>query len=209
MPTNFCIHVDGSRVRTKNRSAHAFGWALTGTLGGDLVESAGAHQLSKLQLLEFGGLYEHVAFVQAVLFSHQLGVPPDRLTIFCDDEVFGYAPTWLHTNNYLPHRRAQVLKRLDQTVTHYFSEEARDLVLETFERSRIVKIKGHRLEVHQERADYLAKHQGKLAIGLTTEPALSFDAWLEAGILRYTDPNLPPETWHAPFVRSLEQRDRL
>ncbi len=204
MKTNLCLHVDGSRVRTKDRSTYAIGWAAVGMFDGELIEHCGAQQLTQHQLIHYGNLFEHVAFAEGVQLAHRLGVPFEQLTLLCDDDIFGYAPTWLHPENYLPGRRDHVLSRLDKTVKGYFEEKTRDLVLSAFDKARIVKLKGHRFEVYQERADYLAKHQGKLTLGLTDKPALSFENWLATGLVRYLDPALPPETWHAPFVRAQE-----
>lgn len=198
-----CLHVDGSRVQAKGQCRYAIGWAAVGTLNGELLERSGGHPLTHQQLLNVGNLYEQVAFISGVLFAHSLGVPFRQLTLLCDDEIFGYAPTWMHPENYLSLRRHQVVTRLTRTVDNFFAPEAHALVLRAFEEARIIKLKGHRGEVYQERADYLAKHHGRLQLGVASEDPLSFGEWLDKGLLRYTSPDVPAETWYAPFVRSL------
>lgn len=201
--STLCIHVDGSRVQAKGQCRYAIGWAVVGTLNGELIERCGSHPLTHRQLLDVGHLYEQVAFISGVLLARNLGVPFSQLTLLCDDEIFGYAPTWLHPENYQALRKHQVATRLQRAVDNFFAPEAQALVLQAFEEARIVKLKGHRGEVYQERADYLAKHNGRLQLGVLSEAALSFDEWLDKGLIRYISPDVPPETWYAPFVRSL------
>lgn len=200
MSASLCIHVDGSRVATKDKRRRALGWAVVGEFEGTLIEHSGAQAFAWSKSVSFSGHYEHVAFINGVLLAQRLGVPLQGLTILCDDEVFGYAPTWMHPGNLLPHRRDLVTSRLKTTIETFFTPDVEPMVLQAFEAARIVKIKGHQFEVYQERADYLAKHSGKRALGLETEAPVPFDDWLNAGLQYYVSPDLPPQTWHAPFV---------
>lgn len=204
MSTSLCIHVDGSHVAADNKRRRALGWAVVGDFDGAHIEYHGAHPFAWSKSASYSGHFEHVAFINGVLLAQRPGVPFQRLTILCDDEVFGYAPTWLHPENRISHRREQVVSRLRTTVDAFFTPDVEPLVFQAFEQARIVKLKGHRHEVYQERADYLAKHSGKLVLGLESAPPVSFDQWLKAGLQYYVSPDLPPQTWYAPFVDSLD-----
>lgn len=201
MSASLCLHVDGSEVVPKGSRNYALGWAVVGHFHGEPLERSGAHCLSRSACLV--GHHEHVAFINGVLLAQELGVPLSRLTLVCDDDIFGYAPTWVHAHNYLPSRRALVTERLAKTVQGFFTPDVEDIVMRAFREALIIKIKGHQFEVYQERADYLAKHRGKQALGLTEADALPYPQWLHEGMPQYVSANEPPRTWHAPFVRNL------
>lgn len=198
-----CIHVDGSEVLDKPAQRRALGWAVVAHHDGNLVEERGAHATA-LKHGETKGYHEHLAFVHGVLLADRLAVPLEDVTLLCDDEIFGYAATWLHPGNYRGINRQQVLDRLKKTVDSFFSPEAFDRVMKAFSLSRIVKLKGHRYEVYQERADYLAKHSARIAVtAQEDEPPLAFDEWASKGFIKYVSPDLPPERVYPPFTATV------
>ena len=198
MSQSLCMHVDGSRVLSDDRSRQGTGWAVVAVHADEHIEESGAISQGRHSVL--GGYHEHVAFVQGVLLASRLGVPFERVTIVCDDDVFGYAATALHPENYLGTRRDKLLERLQHTVRNCFDASAFDLTMRAFEKARILKVKGHQRHVYQERADYLARMQARAAAGVAQEPLVGFDEWLQCGLEHYVHHDEPPVRWYAPFV---------
>lgn len=197
------MHVDGSRVLTANRRCQSLGWAVVACHQDRLLEEHG-HFTSNAGT-PYCGYHEHLAFVQGVLLAHRLKVPLEQVSIICDDDIFGYAPTWLHAENYMFGRREQLLTRLRFTLKHIVKQpDAEVHVLDAFRKARIVKVKGHQFHPYQERADYLAKHSARAACGFDEGAPLDFDTWLQRGQEYYISHDQPVQTWYAPFVASLE-----
>lgn len=206
------MHVDGSYLTTKvpapstglvggrQKMIRAMGWAVVACFDDRLLESAGG--LVEPDGVQAAGHHEHIAFIEGIKFAHQLGVPFKNVSLICDDDIFGYGPTWLHEGNLFGARRDQLLERLSFVIKTFFEPQTESLVMEAFEHARIVKIKGHMLHVHQERADYLAKHQARLTCGLESDQHLPFEQWLQKGFRVYDSATEQYLTQHAPFVQA-------
>lgn len=206
------VHVDGSRVEAKSalprpdwpgRNIQALGWAAVACFEDRLIEESGAF-LSPANH-PIGKHHEHIAFIQGVLLSQRLGVSFKELTLIGDDVLFGHAPTWLHPANLLSPRRDQLLVTLAHVIKERFDPTTEALVLRAFEEARIVKIKGHQLEVHQERADFLAKHSARTACGQETELPLSFEDWLSKGFKFYEKGESKAQVHFPAFTASLNE----
>ena len=195
------MYVDGSRVLAKDRSAQGTGWAVVACYDDRLIEESGSYRHGRQNSVT--GYHEHIAFVQGVLLAHRLGVPFENLSLVCDDDVFGYAVTALHPENYLPGRRESLLARLAHTVRSCFEPSAFELTMRAFSCARILKVEGHQRHVYQERADYLARFQARQACGVEQPDMLDYDQWLLQGLEYYEHHDEPPVTWYAPFVAPL------
>lgn len=209
------MHVDGSYLTTKmpapqsglvggrQKLTRSLGWAVVGCFDNRLLENAGG--FIEPEGVQAAGYHEHIAFIEGVKFANRLGVPFEKVSLICDDDIFGYGPTWLHEGNLFGARRDQLLERLSFVIDTFFEPPTQNLVMQAFDRARIVKIKGHMLHVHQERADYLAKYQARAVCGMESEPSESFEKWLERGFKVYDRDNDQYIVQHAPFVSAPEQ----
>jgi hypothetical protein len=212
------LHVDGSKIVPKGdgkgqgqglsagRGLHSFGWGVV-ALHDDTHTERFGHFMSRWDS-GLNGHHEQIAFVQGVLLARELGFAKDwsRVSIFCDDMIFGSAPSHLHKDNFAPSRAQQIHTCLDTVTRLCFDEEAKTLTLEALGAARIVKVKGHSLHVYQERVDHLAKfgaRQGAGVVGQDESPQ-SMEEWLAAGIPTYLENEQAGAymrtIWRAPFV---------
>lgn len=222
MSRQLVIYVDGAH-QVKNKQHHVLAWGLVALHDDEHHELHG--QVLAPWPSPIGSCHEQIAFVQAVLYADQHGFAPEDVSIFCDDDIFGYAPFFLHPGNYKASRADQVMTRLHQVARHAFTREVKDLVLEAFQKSRITKLKGHSEIVYQERVDYLAKHALRTALNPEVDrELLSMDDWLGRGLVIYEpidpavleadtagDPLAPQRThtrltWRAAFVSEPEPK---
>lgn len=218
MTRRLIVYVDGSQVIGPQRRAQAQGWGLVALHDDQHHERRGHFLGGKVSPLH--GRHEHLAFVQAVLYARDQGFDPRQVSIYCDDDVFGYAAWSTHPGNFQGQKAEIVMQRLRGVAQHAFDASIIEPVLQTFFHSHIVKLRGHRQEVYQERVDYLAKFSARQALGLEEPDAAPMDmqTWLEQGLEIY--PRMPveeavetgveadgqvaevePVIWRAPFVR--------
>ena len=192
------IHVDGSTVFVPQSQSEGIGWAVVACHEDKLEERYGG--VPHLRRGPLTGCHEQIAFIEGVLYAHAAGFAPQDVTILCDDDLFGYAQQWLHPENYLTTRADQVRERLDRVAVQLYQVGTVELVLDYFEAATIHKLKGHSLDVYQERADYLAKCAAKAACALDMKEPRAYEDWLATGIASYDYVNEVALTWHAPFV---------
>lgn len=192
----------------------SFGWGLVAQHDGEHHERAGC-VIDKTSS-PLTGHHEHIAFVNGVLYAHENRFDFGKVTIVCDDDIFGYAQGFLHNENYQVSRRDQVMGRLRTVVNNCFEPEAFDLTLKALREARIIKVKGHQQDVYQERADYLAGMSARrgaslfAGLGVTDRP-MEYERWLKKGFVVYeqVEPAVPGvlgvpgvrRTWHPPFVK--------
>jgi hypothetical protein len=207
------LHVDGSSMVPKGTKTHVFGWGLV-ALHDDTHTECHGHIVSPVNS-GLNGHHEQIAFVQGVLLARELGFGGQSwsgVSIFCDDLIFGSAPSHLHKDNFAPTRADQIHACLSRVTQLCFDQKAHDLTLDALMHARIVKVKGHSLHVYQERVDNLAKfgaRQGAGIVGMDEQPA-SMDDWLETGITTYANDSeaqragraaeFVKSVWRAPFV---------
>lgn len=222
------IHVDGSNCLSKDsKIRNGLGWALVAQHDDQDHELSGGY--ATLQHQRMNGAHEDVALVHALHYLHEHGFDPHETSIFCDDELFGYAPTYLAPGNYRGHHANLIVQRITWAAAFVGIADEVPKMMETLAQVRMHKVKGHQGHVYQERVDYLAKKQAHAAVGNIT-PILTFDAWLKKGLVVYTAPQvtdpderarildalgltseqeLPPQLMpqakviHAPFVQHL------
>lgn len=218
MTRQLVIYVDGAH-QVQDKQHHVLAWGLVALHDDEHHEMRGS-VLSPWPS-PIGSCHEQIAFVQAVLYAKAHGFDLKNVSIFCDDDIFGYAPFFLHPGNYKPSRADQVMTRLHQVARHAYTPAVKALVLEAFEKCRITKLKGHSEIVYQERVDYLAKHALRSVLNPEVyRECLEMDEWLRRGLVIYEpispedmaaqaetceDPSVPPRThmrltWRAPFV---------
>lgn len=204
---NLILHVDGSRVISGDRKEQSFGWAVIALHNDKQLERSGRIIDGKISPLS--SYYENIAFLNGVLLAHELKAPWEKVSIFCDDMVFGAAPNDLHPQNYRHTNAERIHHAIDVVVEHAFmgDQGVKTLTLQAFNQARIVKVKGHQKHVYQERADYLAKFEARQGARLSyaDDKPLPIDDWLKNGLPSYfdVDGQCMHQTWHAPFVNTL------
>lgn len=195
------IHVDGSNVITPKSNVEGIGWAVIACHNDQLIETNGGVIHSRRGPLT--GWHEQVAFIEGVLYAKNNGFNFKHLTILCDDDLFGYAQSWLHMDNFNQRRAQAVNERLERVAALLYPATSSDvikLVHHAFKHATIHKLKGHSQMVYQERADYLAKFGARKVCGLEKNLPLSFEDWLIAGIPYFDREEKCSKTWYAPFV---------
>lgn len=171
------MYVDGSRVLSSDRSVQSFGWSVI-ALNGDAHHECRGHVVGG-RMSPLGGHHEQIAIVNGVEYAHRNGFEFRDVTIFCDDDIFGYAQTFLHPGNFHHRRVDQIESRLKCVVSHCFNPEMMGLTMQALQESRIVKLKGHSRHVYQERADHLAKRAAHEGCGTEPKgPPLDIESWM-------------------------------
>lgn len=204
---NLVLHVDGSRVLSEDRNNQSFGWAAIALHEDQQIERTGKIIHGKMSPLS--GCHENIAFMNGVLLAHDLGVTWKDVSIFCDDMLFGSAPSDLSPQNYRQANAERIHQMLDTVVKQAFGGDkyVKELTLQALNEARIVKVKGHQKHVYQERVDYLARfqaRQGARVLAAEDNP-LPMEDWLKTGLLCYSDVDgqRVQQTWHAPFINTL------
>lgn len=216
---NCVIYADGSRVlKTPSKRKgleckvpqNSTGWALVALHDDAEHEVYGAFD-QKVEDNSLSGYHEHLAITHAALYAHDHGFDFERVTLHTDDDVFGYAQTWLHPENYMGGRADHVKARLAHVVAKCFKErpEAYELTLKLLTVGTVHKIKGHKLNIiYHERCDYLARWAATYA--KAPRSPQSMHNWLKAGFHSYVYEdkvaNAPKRVVvYAPFVASLQE----
>lgn len=203
MNKRLVLHVDGSRAHTEGRHLLALGWGLVALHDDQHHERQG--NLVYTRDDPFTGYHEHLAVVQGILYAHELGIEFSNVTLFTDDQVFGYAQQRLHPENYRQAAGHALRTRLRTLVNRLFPPEVFDLVLKALNEMLIVWVKGHQNHVYQERVDYLARTTARRCLGLEESPHLLYDEWLARGFVnyRFVENGAPERTvFFPPFVEA-------
>lgn len=198
---NLVMHIDGSRreVPRGTFTSHptwmnALGWGIVALTKDTTIELSGAVPAPT----KANGCHETLALVEAVRFIKQMQVPWQDVTIFTDDELVAYAAQALHPDNFRQSEAERVLFRLEQAC-QVAGEDLMADALVCLTTSRFIKMKGHRLSVYHNRADYLASQATMAATGIPA-PIQSYDDWLGKGFQYYTSKG-EPKRWMAPFSK--------
>lgn len=184
------LYVDGSTLR-KGKSFYD-GYAAVLLKGDDHLEQSSGRQMP----MSHTQSHEHYAFLHGLEFALQHGVHLGDLRVVCDDQTFGYANTWLHADNFSG-KKDLVVRAVENMV--FATSEQKSLLLNFLETGFVHKVKGHRQEVYQERVDYLASTQRKLAMGEECD-LLAYDQWLNKGFKVFDNTRDSLTTVYPPFV---------
>ena len=200
------VYVDGSLVTCTQPGIHSLGWGVVALHNDQHEEDAGCFVRPKSK---FAGFHEQIAFVAAVRHAQRRGFSSQQMSVLCDDELFGYAQSWLHPENYQQRLADAVHERLRAVVDEFFEPPLYEFTLDVMRSARVVKLKGHSKHLNQERVDYLAKHAARAGLGLEMGPPMSFEDWAARGLKGYEmvagEPVL--KHWFAPFIESMHQED--
>ena len=192
---NTCIiHVDGSYCSsTTTKNKHGLGWGLVAEHHDRTHEKHGGYLVQKNQ--DLNGAHEDIALFHALQYMRGHGFTPQTTHIYCDDDLLGYAPTYLAKENYQRHKAELIEKRIARAASFTNQTNLVPLIMEELRTVRLNKVKGHQGHVYQERVNYLAKWSAHLAVGKKTK-RLSFGKWLDKGFTIY----MPPEKPHPTLV---------
>lgn len=193
------LHVDGSNVYVPKTTRQGIGWAVIACHDDELHEIHGGYEHHRNGPLT--GCHEQIAFIEGVNYAYAKGFDFRDMTILCDDMLLGYAQTSLHPDNFSVLRADAVRARLAHVTSLLYDTQTVQRVLDAIEQASIHKLKGHNLDVYQERADYLAKAGARKVCGLSGETPLSYEAWLVEGIHTFDHKDMKATVWHAPFVK--------
>lgn len=186
--TNTIIHVDGSCYNKKY-----IGWGMLLLRNNEHVEQHG-HVVS----YHLSGEHETLAISHAIAYCYERGIPPQDISCYCDDELLGYAPTYLHPDNYKALRRDQIIQRMNKVQELCFPLMPSSVFEYYLKEMRITKLKGHKNEVYQERVNFLAKYESTTAGGLLKEFE-DYDTWLNKGFINY-GPERKASTYYPHFT---------
>lgn len=191
---NAVMYVDGSCFKGKPTEKFVNGYGVV------LLVDDKHYELSEGALVTQNQVNQHeeYSFLFGLNLAASLGVDLTKLTVFCDDQSLGAANTWLHPGNYsskgdLVRKQVQTLRRA--------TDEQRSRMLWFLEHGLVHKLKGHSLDVYQERVDYLAKHAAYRAMG-KDEPLKPYDEWLSSGFRVFDCTVNRYVTYYPPFVES-------
>lgn len=202
MSGKLVLHVDGSRVLPPSREFQSFGWGLVAIHDDTHHEKFGNVRGKKQSILN--GHHEHIAFVEGVRYAVEKGFAFKDVTIACDDDIFGYSAFCLHEGNFGQVGAEKIKNRLKRVVDLCYSPPVYDQVMAAFLECRVIKLKGHRNDVYQERADYLAKFAAYVPVEPHRAPLIPYEDWLGQGFVCYSKGEVEPvrSIWYPPFVPS-------
>jgi len=196
------LHIDGSRrvaprgtFPEQPRWTDAIGWGLVALWNDQKVEMSGAVPAP----VNANGLHEVLALVEAVRFIQTTGLSFRDVTIFTDDEVVAYAQQALHPDNFSQTAAERVRRNLDIVCRLVGDAELAAAALTCLTTSRFVKLRGHRLWVYPNRADYLSSQATLELIGSPVN-LLGFDEWLHKGFVRHDEVTGAASRWYPPFL---------
>ena len=180
------IHIDGSFYpHTSEKSHAALGWGILAEHDDQTHEACGGHRVRRNQGLN--GAHEDVALLYALQYMRERGFPPQKTSIYCDDELMGHAPTYLAKENFRAHMTEQVERRVKRAAQFIGHDTLVPQIMEELHSVRMHKVKGHQGHVYQERVNYLAKWSAHQAVGESTTQ-LPFEDWLKKGLVIYMSP---------------------
>jgi len=175
------MYIDGSERQLPKKDTVIQGWGLLALdKDGDSVELFG----TAAKKTSHRGYHELHAFVAAIEFAEKRGLIPSETTIYTDDELIAYGGFHLVPANYSRSKK-NLIKRL-RAFQAVFHPNYKTLVLKMIRwmiGAKLHWIKGHRVCVHNNRADYLARCGSKTTHPKDLEP---YDRWLKTVL---TTPN--------------------
>lgn len=178
------IYCDGSTRPGEKSTTIAYGVVVHHN--NETHELNGRYDLS----LEYVGLHEVVAFVEAMLFAESHGVDPKDVSVYTDDQFVSYAHFYLHPGNYRSKETHSMFGKL-HLLDRLYNQPMVERMLGWLGTVRVSWVKGHRLCVDQNRVDHLARK------ALQRKDVLHRDEWVRSGFSLYRDGK--PCTVYAPF----------
>lgn len=210
MQRRVILHVDGSSKQSKRLAVtklgkmdrpRTIGWGLVALHDNGHHERSGAYRIQRTDSIF--GMHEAVAIAEGIEYAYVQGFEPEDVAMYCDDDLLGYSPTYLHSPNQL-WRKSDAIVDCMQKVLQYLEPDNEVRLYRTLNYlrcMRMVKLKGHKMEVYQERADYLAGWESEQALypessSLSKKP---FEQWLYDGFVVY-DQQRQAQVKKAAFV---------
>lgn len=199
------VYIDGSR-RTVPRGTFSehpmysdvLGWGMVVLRDDTMVELSGAIPVPR----KAEGEHEMLAFVEAVRYIRNTGVPFNSVSIFTDDLNIAYAAQALHPDNFRQTEAGKIRRSVALVCSLVGDADLEAAVLECLMNSRFIKLKAHRFTVYNNRVDYLAA-QASLRLTGVPAPVKSYEKWLSRGFQYYTEEGA--QRWHAPFSNGMCQ----
>lgn len=189
---NAVLYVDGSCLKGKRYPAFFNGYGAVLLVNDQHYEFSEGLKVSQDQM----NSHEHYAFLHGLELAESHGVDLSKLTVFCDDQVFGYAAFWLHPGNYSG--QGEGVRSSVATLKRATSNQ-KEKLLHFLTHGRVTKLKGHQCEVYQERVDYLARHAARKANG-DDSPLKSYEDWLREGFVKFSHSLNTLKRVYSPFV---------
>lgn len=170
-----CGQIEGSR----GKRHRIWSWGIVALHDDTHVELHGARRVP----VGVDGRTEHelVAFIEAVLYAQSHGFSPECSSYYTDDEFVGYCAFRASSSSSIRScQRQAVLERINDVCLRWYDIKTFYYLLETFDKSRITKVKGHSTIVNNLRADYLATWARLIEGPTSTKRFLSYDEWLNS-----------------------------
>ena len=192
------VFVDGSmRPVPDNISDQriSLSWGVAAIEAESYVELSG----SKLVKVNYMQLFEIIAFLEGLRLALRRGYAYSEMSFYSDCPRVSYAQHFLHEDNYRPHARDALLTTIAMACRLMEYEEGfKEKVIACINRSRFIKVLGHKTCVYNNRVDYLAKCAGNKALKISDQ-CDDFDLWLSKGFVTWPT-QYKAEMYYPPFV---------
>lgn len=197
------IIVDGSSgiIKAPQRRIRGIGWGIVAHHDGETHEISGCRPVS----WGFDGFHEHIAFIEGVMYALARGFSPSDISIYSDHDLLAWSNMYMHKPNGMMHKRFLIKEQLYAVCAQFYNGyTGYRKVKRVMERGQVHHMKGHRLNVDMNRADYLARFGvKKLFEGDFMQEPLKYEKWL-AGGFHYYDDDRVQQQWIPPFSRTLK-----
>lgn len=196
MSKSIVLYADGSGAIASGKKQWLNGFGIVALFDDCEEEHSGGYASDR----RLCGAHELIAFVETMKFALSKGFRFEEMTFYIDDEILGVASFWLHPGNYAGTLALEKFQQRMRVVTDLlYDDKTYEQVFQCLQLARIVKLKGHRFSVYQNRADYLARISMRSLESEVRTMVMAFAAWLEQG-LTYYDQDQEAKTWYPPFV---------
>lgn len=175
--------VDGSCIKVPaQKQQFVLGWGLVAASSRYTGERTGAVAVP----FPYNRYHETLAVVEGVLLAHELGYAPENTSLRTDDEMLGYANTFLHPGNARMLAAEHVRDSVMRVCEKFYNAHVAELTLRYLRVAQVEKLRGHgrghRRFVEHTRADVLARQSAQLEAGLPlSEPLSEYEEWLQLG----------------------------
>ncbi|HET8688382.1 MAG TPA: RNase H family protein [Methanosarcina sp.] len=193
-------YIDGSQIKEKGEIRQ--GWAfLAFHTHGETVEMNGSYHGPAADKMR-SNWYEILAFYNAVKYAISHGYKPEEVSFYTDCDWVAYGGFHLVPENYSG-RRDGVMERIKllKALFYKHDETLVETMAEWLVKARHHWVKGHRIDVNNNRVDYLAR---SAIYSKPVADVMEFNEWLRNGFTQW-DHNLQQNTQYIPpFTESVQ-----
>lgn len=192
-------YIDGSQVKESNTIRQGWG-ILAFHAHGETVEMNGV--VEHASTAQKAGWYETLAFYNAVKYAMSHGYSPADVSFYTDCSWVAYSGFHLVPENYSG-RRLAVTERLQMFKKFFYPQD--ETLVETMSHwlvnSQMHWLKGHKLDVNNNRVDYLAR---SAVYCKQASECMEFTEWLSNGLSVWDHELKQSAQYLPPFVGSVQ-----